>query len=193
MGGPYNPDCPVAKGPVPYCLETLSRAADARTILETLRDGISALAPTYHGLAGVFEKDLLTILYSDAEAAAIRLHLERHWFDAPPATAYFPSEAVAQIYAKGMLETLNRSLNGGSPLSITAAWRVGHPKVEMATSLMSGVLSLDILTPRPRGAAPIQAAPILGQSTVWVTGDVGGNVTTTRFDGNPNAPSARRK
>jgi hypothetical protein len=196
MGGPYNPGCPRAVGPVPYALGRVSSHTnpDARTNLETLRNNITALAPTYQGLAAVLENDLLTFYYSNVEATAIRSHLEAHWFDAPAATEYFPSEAVAEIYAKGLLETLNTSLSAGPPpLPIYAVWWIGHPKVRLTTSLDPDVLSLDILTPVPRGAAPTQTAPILGETTVWVTEDVGGRVATNRFEGDRNAPTKKRK
>jgi hypothetical protein len=193
MGGPYNPGCPKAKGPVPYCLEEISKATSARARLETLQRDIKALAPTYRGLAAVFETDLLTHFYEDPKAREIRLHLERHWFDAPDATAYFRGAAVAEIYAKGVLEALEKSLSGsGTPLKIEAWWHVGHEKVAMVTAPSTNGLRLEILTPRPVGAAGTGAPPILGFSAAWVTEDVGGTVTTTRFEGDPQAPTLRR-
>jgi hypothetical protein len=178
-------------------LEELSRDTDARAILDTLRRDIMALAPTYSGLAAVFETDLLALIYSSAEATAIRLHLERHWFDAPAATAYFAG-AVAEIYAKGVLNALDLALNGSPsdrpPLGIDAWWLVDHAKVEMVTTRSPGSdrLTLQVLTPRPAGAAAA-GTPILGRfSAAWVTADVAGAVTTGKFAGDSQAPRRRR-
>ena len=199
MGGPFDPTSPVAKGPVPYCLEELSRDTDARAIFGTLQRDIMALAPTYGGLAAVFETDLLALLYSSAEATAIRVHLERHWFDAPAATAYFPGVPVAEIYARGVLNALDLSLNGGPsdrpPLEIDAWWLVDHAQVEMVTVRSPGSdrLILLILTPRPPGTPAAGKTPILGPfSAAWVTADVTGAVATKKFAGDSQVPRRRR-
>jgi hypothetical protein len=194
MGGPIPPrDTIAAKGPVPLCLEEISKGDGARRRLDTLRTNLAALAPSYRGLAAVFEADLLALVYPNpADAANIRAHLERYWFDAT--SPFFPGEPVAEIYAKGVLQTLEVSLNGAPnnrpPLEIEAWWQLDHPKVKMLTlQSATGNLSLHILTPRPSGAAG-SGPTILGRySTAWVTAAADRMVDTKRFDGDPNAPT----
>jgi hypothetical protein len=194
MGGPLPPrDVIVAKGPVPYCLEEISKASDARVRLDTLRTDIAALAPSYSGLAAVFHADLLSLVYPNpADADNIKAHLERHWFDAT--APYFPGEPVPEIYARGVLQALELSLNGTPsfrpPLEIDAWWQLDHPNVEMLTLLTpSNRLSLHILTPRPPGSGVGPSPMILGQySTAWVTAAANRVVDTKKFDGDPTAP-----
>jgi hypothetical protein len=192
MGGPLPPrDVNIAKGPVPYCLEQISQDSDARTLLGTLRSDIAALAPAYRGLAAVFEADLLSLVYP--HPAPIRAHLERYWFDAT--TPYFPGEPVNEIYAKGVLEALDHSLNSTSndlpPLAIEAWWHLDHPNVEMLTTLSSDRLSLHIKTPRPAGA-PGAGPTILGRySVAWITAAGARGVDTTKVLGDSKAPKRR--
>ena len=190
MGGPPPLLSPIAKGPVPFCLEEVSKRSDARARLQKLRADILGLGPTFGDFAAVFEADLLALEFPNP--APIKAHLEAHWFDAT--SPYFPGVQVAEIYAKGVLHALDVSLDSSPtnrpPLEIEAWWLVDQPAVQMLTLLSpSNRLSLHILTPRPAGVAGSQTA-ILGQySSAWITTSKNGTIDTNRFDGVLKAPS----
>jgi hypothetical protein len=194
MGGPLPPrDTIIAKGPVPFCLEEISKGSGARRRLDTLRTNIAALGAPYHGLAAVFEADLLALVFPNpADAANVRAHLEKHWFDAT--APYFPNDPVAEIYAKGVLQALELSLNGAPnnrpPLEISAWWQLEHPRVEMLTlQTATSRISLHVLTPRPHGGGGAGPTILGAYSAAWVTTAAGGVVDTKRFGGDPKAPT----
>jgi hypothetical protein len=163
MGGLLGPDDPCAKGPIPYCLDEVSKGVSARVRLEKLRDEIVKLGPNCHDLEKVFDAHLLSYFYPDDDKrSAITEHLKKNWFDENSSEAYFPNQRVAAIYASGVLKALELSLNAQDPVPLNAWWLVdsGLTTVKMLTFAeldgngvtVGGRVTLLIETPKPQGA-----------------------------------------
>ena len=72
---PYGVPC--AKGPIPYCLEEVSRRPDADLKLKSLADAVKALGPRYRGLEAIFDTHLVAhVIAGTAEREAIATHLK---------------------------------------------------------------------------------------------------------------------
>jgi hypothetical protein len=180
-------DKPCGKGPVPYCLDEVSRSGDARTRLEQLANAIKG-APTYHDLAKVLDKHLMAYVISNAgERARIVEHLNKNWFDASSKDAYFPGQPVAEIYAKGLLKALELSLNAATPVPLNAWWLIDdRTKVTMLTladvdeksgTTVGGRVTLLIQTPPPTQHGRGQS--IMGKlAHAWFTREKSGQVDT---------------
>jgi hypothetical protein len=189
MSGFIGKAVPCAKGAVCYCLDEFSQGRGARTRVTRLRDAIAALAPTYVGLAQVFDQYLLSQVISDADQRQrIVAHLNAFWFDSDSRRPFFPSKPVVQIYAEGVLETLNLSLRGRRTVPINAWWVLDSAELRMLTLAdvkdgvtVGGRVTLLIVTPRPEDNG--RAAPpwILGdEAEAYVTEQQGEAVTTRR-------------
>ncbi len=161
-----------SKGPIPYCLDEFSKGRGARSRIAELRDAIAAIAPAFSGLTGVFDRNLLSHVITDAaERARIVQHLERHWFDPASPVAFFPGVPVASIYAEGVLKALNLALAGRRVVvPLNSWWLLDFPEVKLlsladvdsAGVTIGGRVTLLILTPRPQGGGTPTRTPILG-------------------------------
>ena len=187
---PGNVQC--AKGPIPYCLDELSKRPGARKLLITLRDALTSLAPTYQGLEDVFDEHLMSLVLTGQQARRrIVDHLRSHWFDAASSDAYFPNQQVSRIYAVGVLKTLELSLKGRRRVvPINAWWLVDASEVRMLTLAdvdqqgftIGGRVTLLILSPRPQGQGE-NRSPIMGDTAgAWVTEQQGDRIATFKIN-----------
>jgi hypothetical protein len=170
---PYAVPC--AKGPIPYCLEEVSKGRNASARLKKLAGEIKKLAPHYRGLETVFDTHLVAHVIKNAAARkGIAAHLKKNWFDDTSADAYFEGP-VAAIYAEGVLKAINLCLKGKSPVPLNAWWFVDAPSVKMLTLVevrkgltVGGRVTLIVQTPRPRDEVK-PGTVILGDAHAWVT------------------------
>lgn len=178
---------PCAKGAICFCLDEFSQGRGARARITKLRDAIAALAPSYEGLAEVFDQYLMSHVIDDADQRQkIVAHLKKFWFDTD-SKPFFPGEPVAKIYAEGVLQTLDLSLKGKRPVPINAWWVLDSADLRMLNFAdvkkgvtISGNVTLLIMTPRPEGGGRA-ASPILGDvAEAYVTELQGKKVTTRR-------------
>lgn len=178
---------PCAKGAICYCLDEFSKGRGARARIAKLRGAIAALAPSYAGLAEVFDRYLLSHVITDADQRQkIVAHLKKFWFD-PDSKPFFPADPVAKIYAEGVLQTLDLSLKGKQPVPINAWWVLDSADLRMLNFAdvkngvtIGGNVTLLIMTPRPEGGGRA-ASPILGDvAEAYVTELQGKKVTTRR-------------
>ena len=191
MGFAPDPSYPCVKGPIPHCLDEVSKGADARRRLEQLRDAITSIAPSYQGLETVFDTYLLVYVFDDPRVREnIVAHLKTHWFDDSSPDAYFPNQRVAAIYAQGVLKALEFSLKGPEPIPLNAWWILDLNEVKMLTLVeidpqgitVDSRVTLLILTPRPRGEVRSDK-PIFGDlAQAWVSELAKGQVVTRRVE-----------
>jgi hypothetical protein len=158
----------VAKGPVTRCLDELSVRPDARQRLVALRQGILGLPdPSYQGLEGVFATHLFPDFYNAGQVEHITRYLGTNWFS--QATGWWPAfQPLAQIYAIGLLQTLELSLSAkDTPRPIDAYWIIGHEQVELINLANPRQVTLLIATP----CTPEQTlGGLMSQSAeAWVT------------------------
>ena len=181
------PNDPVGKGPVTVCLDQMSTGANAGAKLELLRAKLIELAPNFGGLEGVFQQYLLPEIYSPGDSTAIAAYLKQYWFD--EATGWWPTfQPIAPIYAMGVIQTINASLNISpaappqasaaaspeasrqgeqAPLPINSYWILNHQHVEMINLASPIQVTLLICTPPPPELGP---SGILGvDSQAWVS------------------------
>jgi hypothetical protein len=190
MGGLVNAGVPCAKGALCYCLDEFSKGSGARSRVKKLRGAIAALAPAYAGLAEVFDQYLVSHVITDADQRQrIVAHLKAFWFDSDSGRPFFVGKPVAQVYAEGVLETLDLSLKGKrTVVPINAWWVLDSAELRMLTladvedgKTVGGRVTLLIMTPRPGDYG--RAAPpwILGdEAEAYVTEQQGDAVTTRR-------------
>ena len=167
--GFWNPNDPVAKGPVTSCLDALSVRDDARARLDELRKAIIALRPReFRGLEKVFARYLFTSFYDKSKIRKSTHYLRTYWFDEK--TGWWPSfQPIAPIYARGLLRGLNASLarRDARPLPIDSYWIIGHDQVQVLNLVSDRQVTLLIATPPPVELAP---SGIWGESSeAWVT------------------------
>lgn len=179
----------VCKGAVCYALDKFSVGAGARKRVQTLRDELAALAPTFDGLAECFGEFLLPS-YSKKKASrqAVVDYLKEHWFPADHTTGYFPNVLVAQIYGTGVIQALDLSLGKtGTPVPIDSWWMLDCAQVELNSMVqqqggttISKMVSLMICTPRPRFESLAPNAPtILGRTAeAYTTRQVGRKIVS---------------
>jgi hypothetical protein len=178
----------VAKGPVTRCLDDMSVRPDARARLVALRQGILALRnQSYRGLEAVFAAHLFPGFYNAGQAEHITRYLETNWFS--QATGWWPAfQPIAQIYAIGLLQTLDMSLSKeGTPRPIDSYWIIGHEQVELINLANPRQVTLLIATPSPPELA---LGGIMSQSSeVWVTlrraGTTGNEIDPTTGQAGP--------
>lgn len=189
MGAMIIHKVPCAKGAVCHGLDVISSGDGARARLKALRAAILGLAPSYDGLAEVFDRYLLRHAFR-GEAARRRIvdHLKACWFGTASRASYFPRTPVARIYAEGVLRTLELSLKGrGRPVPIDAWWLLDHADVELVNVArvrrgvtVSPTVTLLIQTPRPTGKGG-RPPWILGDSAeAYVTRRAGRRIATER-------------
>jgi hypothetical protein len=180
------PNDPVGKGPVTVCLDRMSTGVNARAKLQLLKEKIFELAPDFPGLEGVFQQYLLPEIYSPAESTAIANYLKQYWFD--EATGWWPTfQPIAPIYAMGVTQTINASLNVSpaaspqasaaspealrrgerGPLPINSYWILNHQHVEMINLASPIQVTLLICTPPPPELGPSGIQGL--ESQVWVS------------------------
>ena len=170
MSNPYSQNT-CAKGPVPFCLEEMSKQPNARANLDSLGKAIEGLrSSNFFGLEKVFEAQLFQPTNFDPQQIAPATQsLEAHWFNENSPDAYFPDfQPIAQIYAEGVLKALELSLKGlPDPIPIESWWVMGFSRVEMINLATSRQITLLIATPAP----PVIVRKMLGsQSEVWISG-----------------------
>lgn len=184
MGAFVPQPVPCAKGAICYCLDELSRGPGARARLTKLRKAIAALAPSYAGLAEVFDKYLVAYEFTSVDSRRrILEHLRACWFDANSRTAYFPKTPVSRIYAEGVLRTLDLSLKGrGRAVPINAWWVLDTAGFKMLVLAdvkggvtIGGNVTLLVMTPRPKAKG--RAVP------PWILGTVAEAYTTEQQRG----------
>lgn len=189
MGPAPIKNVPCAKGALCYCLDEFSKGSGARSRIAKLRDAIAALAPSYAGLTDVFDRYLVSHVISDAEQRQrIAANLNAFWLDPGSRKPFFPAEPVAEILAKGILETLDLSLKGkGRAVPINAWWVLDSAELRTLNLAdvkggvtIGGNVTLLIMTSRPKGRGGA-APPILGDvAEAYVTEQQGRLVTTRR-------------
>lgn len=167
--GAFNPNDPVAKGPLTCCLDALSVRDDARARLDDLRKAIIGLrARKFSGLEKVFARYLFRHFYDRPKVGKITDYLSTYWFDEK--TGWWPSsQPIAPIYALGLLHGLNASLarRDARPLPIDSYWIIGHDQVQLLNLVSDRQVTLLIATPPPLELAP---SGIWSESSeAWVT------------------------
>ena len=158
---------PVAKGAVTRALDDISVRRDARSRLEALRRALRELQATeFRRLEYVFAEHLLRHVFPD-KVDAMTAYLGRYWFN--ERTGWWPAfQPIAPIYAQGLLQALNVSLEGkGRPRPFDSYWILGHDGVEMITLASTRQLTLLIATPHPPEPAP--SGITSEESNAWVT------------------------
>ena len=114
---------PSSKGALCYCLDEFSKGAGAAARIEKLREALAGIAPKYTGLAEVFDEHLVSYVFtSPGTRKKILEGLNAHWFDPTSPTTFFPDTPVSEIYAKGVIKTLDLSLKGKGPAVPIDAW-----------------------------------------------------------------------
>ncbi|HLH92886.1 MAG TPA: hypothetical protein VKX28_31055 [Xanthobacteraceae bacterium] len=184
----HRNDSICARGPVPYWLGQCSVDIRAVERLTGLRDAIKGLGPTYEGLERVFDEHLGAHYCNNADLRRrIAEHLRQHWFND---AGYFPGQKVTQIYAEGVIKTIDLSLNGRHhPVPINAWWIIDEAgkvvrmlnlvEVDRNGSTVSSSVTLLITTPRPStGDAPTRTL-LWSDSAAWETA-LRGNLVVTR-------------
>jgi hypothetical protein len=179
MGASVLLDVPCSKGAVCYCLDEFSKGRGARARIKRLKDAVDAIAPTYAGLADVFDKFLLPHVYKDAaERQKIVAHLQNYWFDLKAAHPYFPYVPVAEIYGDGLSKALEVSLGGRRALPLNSWWILDSEAFRLLTLAdvdphgvtIGGNVTLLILTPRPQHEGKPTKTALLGdEAQAWVT------------------------
>ena len=182
-----------ARGPVPYWLGQCSIDARAVGRLTALLDAIKRLGPTYAGLERAFDEHLGAHYCSNADLRRrIAEHLRQHWFSDGPGS-YFPGQKVAQIYAEGVIKTIELSLNGRHhPVPINAWWIIDAAdkvvrmlnlaEVDRNGMTVSSSVTLMIMTPRPSDkSAPIRTL-LWSDSAAWETAVQGSSVVTRQIE-----------
>lgn len=193
MGAQIPPNVPCSKGPVCFALDEFSAGPGARSRVRNLRDAIADLAPGYVGLAETFDQYLLRYAFNThAARQAIVDHLNTYWFDPDSPSTYFPGVPVIEIYAEGVLQALELSLNGEGPVVPFDAWWVLGASEFVLLSFVQSVggattsddVTLLIETPRPiitAARSPTSTKWILGPTAeAYVTRQEGRVVTTSR-------------
>jgi hypothetical protein len=172
MSGFVAGNIPCAKGAICYCLDEFSKGRGARPRVGRLRDAVAALAPAFNGLTAVFDRYLLSHVFTNAaERAPVVAHLQQHWFDQTSPDAFFPGVPVASIYAQGVLRALDLALAGRRVVPLNAWWLLDYPEVKLlsladvdqAGVTIGGRVTLLILTPRPQDSGR-PTRPILGET-----------------------------
>jgi hypothetical protein len=183
MGALVARTVPSVKGSVCYGLDEISKGAGARGRLTKLRKAIAALAPSYAGLADVFDKLALSHVFrTPAVRQKMVAHLKASWFTSSSKAAFFKGKPVARIYAEGVLKAIDLSLKRkGAPLPIDAWWLLDSKEVQLISLASPTQVTLVIHTPRPK--LPAKAKPrgpwILGKTgDAHVTRRQGGKVAT---------------
>jgi hypothetical protein len=195
MGSLVNAGVPCAKGALCYCLDEFSKGPGARSRVTKLRDAIAELAPAYEGLAEVFDQYLVSHVVDDADQRQrIVAHLKTYWFDSDSQRPFFVGKPVAQIYAEGVLETLDLALKGQrTVVPINAWWVLDSAELKMLNLAdvrdgitVGGRVTLLIMTPRPGDYGRATPPWILGdEAEAYVTEQEGGAVTTRRVRDTP--------
>ncbi|HUK08424.1 MAG TPA: hypothetical protein VLX09_11190 [Stellaceae bacterium] len=188
MGSDVVQGVPVLKGPVPHCLERVSKGKGARARLQQLAAAVQAIAPQYRGLENVLDENLLIYVFNEKQRKVITEHLRRNWFDDNSPDAFFPGQPVASIYAKGLLKALELSLSGRRVIPIKCWWIVDCVVVTLLTLAevqkrgpSNTPITLIILTPRPNKIATRKVRAILGnEGKAWVSRSSDGRITTTQ-------------
>jgi hypothetical protein len=156
---------PVAKGPIPYCLDQMSIRPNARALIEELRAGIEGVrGGGFRDLASVFEKYLFQPTDFGAEKGTqATSSLQKYWFDEKSPDAFFPAfQPIAPVYAE-------LSLGGRpAPLPIDAWWAMGYPQVELINLVTARQVTLLIATPYPPMIVMKMLLPEFTE--VWTTG-----------------------
>ena len=144
----------LAKGPVVYYLDELSKGVDAVQRLEELRNALRASRE--HGYKDV-ARTLAEHLFQPftARSEKLRLYLDDHWFgEAKPTLEFSDLQPIAPAYAEGLIKTIDLSLaegHNGRPKPIDGWWIVDHPKFEILNLVNEHCIVLLIMTPRPTG------------------------------------------
>ncbi len=163
---------PVAKGPIPYCLDQMSIRKNARALLEELRAAIEGVrGGDFRDLASVFEKYLFQPTdFGVEKSTQATLSLQKYWFDEKSPDAFFPAfQPIAPVYAAGVLKTLELSLGGRpAPLPIDAWWVLGYAQVELINLVTARQVTLLIATPYPPMIVMKMLLPDFTE--VWTTG-----------------------
>jgi hypothetical protein len=170
---------PCGKGPIPFCLDEVSRGGNARTRLQQLSDAVKAL-PSYQDLATVLDTHLMAYVPEVAsQRPKIVDHLKKNWFDELSPDAYFPGQPVAEIYAKGLLQAVEVSLKAATPVPLNTWWLIDdRTEVSMLTladvdkksgSTVGGRVTLLIQTPKPKGPSGHRNAIMGDLSHAWFT------------------------
>jgi hypothetical protein len=104
----------IAKGPLFYYLDELSRSADSVSRLGSLLQALEQLQPTYQGLIPIFQTYILTD-YDPNEAMTLLNHIRDHWFG--EANGWWPEEQpIEPIFCQGLIKAIRESVT--NPLTI---------------------------------------------------------------------------
>jgi hypothetical protein len=144
----------IAKGPVVYYLDELSKGSDA---IQRLRDLQTALVAArddgYRHIAAILAQHLFEPFMARSEK--LQAYLNNYWFDEGKPTVEFTDlQPIAAAYAEGLIKTIDLSLQGergGRPKPIDGWWIVDHPKFEVLNLVNEHCVVLLIMTPRPTG------------------------------------------
>lgn len=161
---------PVAKGPIPYCLDRMSIQPNGRQLLEELRGAIEHAGETeFRDLVSVFDKYLFQPTKFENSNLATG-SLQKNWFDERSPDAFFSAlQPVAPVYAAGILKTIELSLNGRpAPLPIDAWWVLGYAQFEMINLVTARQVTLLIATPFP--PMTIKKMFLPDHTEVWISG-----------------------
>jgi len=183
---------PVAKGAVCYGLDKISKGPRARKRLTDLRRALRKLPSNRKGLAEIFDLYVLKFVFKETTRRQIVEHLNEFWFDPRSSRGYFKDVPVAKIYADGVIQALDLSLDRkGRPVQLDCWWTIdgsaGEIQLMSLTERDSGqttsnTITLLIQTPRPKPISRAKPEPpwILGKAEAYVTRREGRSVTTKR-------------
>jgi hypothetical protein len=104
----------IAKGPLFYYLDELSRDPDSMNQLVSLLQALEQLQPTFQGLIPIFETHLLTD-YDPNDRTRLLDHIRDHWFGG--ASGWWPGEQpIEPIFCQGLIKAITESVN--NPLTV---------------------------------------------------------------------------
>lgn len=104
----------IAKGPLFYYLDELSRRGDSLSLLNNLLEALEQLQPTYQGLIPIFQTYILAE-YDPDETRALLDHIRDHWFDV--ANGWWPNEQpIEPIFCQGLIKAISESIN--NPITV---------------------------------------------------------------------------
>src|SRR5690349_6615055 len=128
----------IAKGPVVYYLDELSKGPDANQRLRDLRTALVAARDRgYRDIASILAQHLFEPFM--ARSGKLQAYLNDYWFDETKPTAEFTDiQPIAAAYTEGLIKAIDLSLEGerdGRPKPIDGWWIVDHPKFEVLNLL----------------------------------------------------------
>jgi hypothetical protein len=154
----------IAKGPVLYYLDQLSRSDASISRLGALRTAIEQLQPTYRGLVDVLRQHLFAD-YDPARVEALSNYLRSNWFDEAQGW-WRPQQPIEPVFCQGLIKALQESIDNPitvedpaqgkrqKALPIDSYWIVVGERFEMTVCRSLQQVTLLVMTPPPPNPRP---------------------------------------